>query len=200
MIGIIDYGIGNRESIKNMLRRLGIDCMITSKLEEMQQCKKLILPGVGHWNAGMANLHERGLVDGLHHLVVEKQTPILGICLGMQMLFGSSEEGNAPGLGWIKGEVKKFMPKDPSFRVPHMGWNEVITSPEDVLIPNEKQRFYFVHSYFVSGVEKEEIAGTTLFEQPFTSYVRKGHIMGVQFHPEKSHQFGMEFFMRFDQV
>lgn len=199
MITIIDYGMGNVGSIKNMLKKIGHDSIISSNKSEIEIASKLILPGVGRFDKAIENLINLNLSE----LLKEKArdgTPLLGICLGMQLLANKSEEGMIDGLGLVPGEVKKFNLLAP-FKVPHMGWNEVNYNSNSVLFKGfeqfENARFYFVHSYYFQCTLKENNIGETIFSHTFTSVVQKGNIFGVQFHPEKSHIFGMELLKNF---
>jgi glutamine amidotransferase len=201
MITIIDYGMGNMGSIENMLRRKGHKAEIASEPEQIAAASRLILPGVGAFESGMQHLNDSGLREVLHERVTRDKVPILGICLGMQLLFERSEEGELPGLGWISGEVIKF--EQPSngtkLRIPHMGWNTVIPRHSDGLFAglDETSRFYFVHSYHVEGCPDEHIAGETDYGHRFTCAVQDQHIWGVQFHPEKSHHYGIQLLANF---
>lgn len=199
MIAIIDYGLGNLGSIKNMLKKIGTEAVITSDLEVIANAPKLILPGVGAFDNGMSNLHERGLVELLNRKVVEEKTPILGICLGMQLFTNKSEEGTLPGLGWIDAETVKFATNDRKFPVPHMGWEYVTLQKESKLWGSmyEKNKFYFVHSYFVRCNQPSDVLLTTNYAHDYDSGFEKGNIVGVQFHPEKSHKYGMQLFRNF---
>jgi glutamine amidotransferase len=197
MIVIIDYGMGNLGSIANMIKKVGAKSIITSDLEEIKRADKLILPGVGSFNNGMRELKELGLIDTLNTKVLEDKTPILGICLGMQLMTQSSEEGELDGLGWIEAESKRFVSK--SLKVPHMGWNIIYNQKESKLFTptDDEERFYFVHSYYVSCNNREDILTTTSYGHNFVSSFEKENIVGVQFHPEKSHKFGMRLFKNF---
>ena len=199
MIVIIDYGIGNLASVLNMFKKIGAkDVCISSDNSIIEKADKLLLPGVGSFDAGMNNLEKSGLIPILNNKVLIKKTPILGICLGMQLLTQKSEEGIKPGLGWIDGETLKFnFNNNNELKIPHMGWNYVNVKKENPLINiNEKNRFYFVHSYYVKCKEEQSIA-TTQYGFDFTCMVKKENIFGAQFHPEKSLRFGMKFLENF---
>ncbi|MDF3028629.1 MAG: imidazole glycerol phosphate synthase subunit hisH [Fluviicola sp.] len=201
MIVIVDYGLGNLGSIKNMLQFIGFDAVISSDKEQISAAGKLILPGVGSFDQGMNNLNERGLIPVLNQRVLTDKVPILGICLGMQLLGMKSEEGIRPGLSWIDLESKKFNSTDyKSFPVPHLGW-DYVSAPEqgNKLLKgfDEETRFYFAHSYFVKCSNRNEVVLEADYIHKFDAAVLKGHIAGVQFHPEKSHRFGMQLLTNF---
>ncbi|MEQ9168059.1 MAG: imidazole glycerol phosphate synthase subunit HisH [Fulvivirga sp.] len=201
MITIVDYGMGNLASIKNMLKKIGVSAEITSSPEVLKDAKRIVLPGVGAFDNAMINIRQRGLLDVLSQKAIIEKIPFLGICLGMQILMNSSEEGKEPGLGWVEGKVKRFRfdANSDRLKVPHMGWNVVQPKDESaVLFGSMKEpRFYFVHSYYVTCDNQNHILSTTTHGVEFTSSVRKGHIYGTQFHPEKSHKFGMQLFKNF---
>lgn len=198
---IINYGLGNPLSIKNMLRKLGADAVITSDANAISNAVNLILPGVGHFETGMQNLEESGLKSLLNDLVLTEKKPILGICLGMQLMTGHSEEGNRDGLNWIDAQTVKFQFDNPAVKVPHMGWTD--TNFRGQVFNNSDfeetpPRFYYVHSYYVKCSDTKDVLaqaeyGGLVFDSGFV----KNNIMGVQFHPEKSHVFGMAFLKKF---
>ena len=201
MIVIIDYGMGNLGSIQNMLKKIGVQAEISSKRHDIESADKLILPGVGAFDAGLKNLDERGLIPVLQNQVIKNKTPILGICLGMQLMTKSSEEGDRPGLGWIDATTVrfKFGKEEQNLKIPHMGWNTVNLKKQITLFRDmfEEPRFYFVHSYHVICNNEENILATTNYGDDFVSAFQKGNIIGVQFHPEKSHKFGMKILKNF---
>ena len=200
MIGIINYGLGNLGSIRNMLTRLGYLSQIIDKPEDLKNATKIILPGVGSFDVGMSFLKNGGWVDILQEQTQKNKIPTLGICLGMQLMTKNSEEGKEQGLGWIDASVLKF--PDGNLRVPHMGWNTVIPTSRDsrlIRMEDEADRFYFVHSYYVKLNDEKLEAGFTNYGFRFTSAFQKENIYGVQFHPEKSHRFGKELLKTFCQ-
>lgn len=199
MIAIVNFGLGNLGSIQNMLKRIGADSMITSNIEEIKKAKKIILPGVGAFDTGMKNLKDFGLLETLNERVIIEKVPVLGICLGMQLLADGSEEGANTGLGWIKGYCKRFnFGKSSDLKVPHMGWNKISINKQTRLVDEiEDQRYYFVHSYYVSCDNYEDNLAECTYGIKFTCAVEKDNILGVQFHPEKSHKFGMHLLQNF---
>ena len=201
MIVIVDYSMGNVGSVLNMLKKIGVPAQISSDRRAIANAEKLILPGVGAFDRGMTLLQERDLVDLLNEKVLERQTPILGICLGMQLLSRRSEEGRLPGLGWIEADTLRFRldAENRSCKVPHMGWNTVHCTRSDTLFAEFQQtpRFYFVHSYHVVCDDEPDVLATSVHGYRFTAAVQKGHICGTQFHPEKSHRFGLSLLTRF---
>jgi len=197
MIVVIDYGMGNLGSIANMIKKVGHKCFITSDIEEIKQATKLILPGVGSFDNSMKNLTELGMIEVLNKKVLVEKTPILGICLGMQLMTKGSEEGKLSGLGWIDAQTKKFV--SDTLKIPHMGWNIIKHQKESKLFDEceSEKRFYFVHSYNVSCNQEIDILTNTNYIQDFVSSFEKENIVGVQFHPEKSHKFGMSLLKNF---
>lgn len=205
MITIVDYGMGNVGSIQNMLRRLGVESAIASDPSAVLRATKLILPGVGHFDQAMRNLCARQLLAPLNEMVQQRKVPILGICLGMQLLTeGSEEGGQEPGLGWVAARTKRFSfsGEHANLRVPHMGWNTVRVERPHPLMANmsEEPRFYFVHTYYVACEREENLLCTTEYGFRFASAIVKDHIMGTQFHPEKSHKFGLRVLENFAQL
>ncbi len=200
MIAIIDYGIGNLGSHLNMLKKIGFrDAKITSDVNEIKSASKLILPGVGSFDNGMKNLNESGLAKIIKEKVLEQNTSIIGICLGMQLMSKQSEEGILPGLGLFDAKVVKFNFNEnvEKLKIPHMGWNLVKIEKHSSLFDgmlDQKNRFYFVHSYHLVTENNEDILTTTFHGYKFVSSVQKSNIIGVQFHPEKSHKFGIKFY------
>ena len=200
-IVIIDYGMGNLRSVENKFRLSDCQIKISAEAADIMEADKLVLPGVGHFAQGMKNLKEKKLINVLENKVLKDKTPILGICLGMQLFTQSSEEGNCEGLGWIDAESKKFEFdfKESFLKVPHMGWNSLRIKKEHDLVQDiwDDDQFYFVHSYYVECKEENDILTETQYGQVFTSSIQKENIIGVQFHPEKSHDVGSKMIENF---
>lgn len=200
MIIVIDYNMGNLKSIVNMLKKSGSGAMISRSKDDILNAERLILPGVGSFDHGMENLQILGYIPLLQRKVLEEKTPILGICLGCQLFTRRSEEGLRPGLGWIDAETVRFdFGENPSsLKIPHVGWNIAAAERPGPLFPEThlEQRFYFVHSYHLKCSDPADILTTTEYGYPFTSAVSRNNIVGVQFHPEKSHRYGLEFLTR----
>lgn len=207
MITIVDYGMGNLGSVLNMFKRIGTPARISSDLSEIEDSEKLLLPGVGAFDAAMDRINTSGLRQVLDKKAREEKVPILGICLGMQLLTKGSEEGKLPGLGWIPAYSYKFQAKQ-GMPVPHMGWNEVTVSNDqplssglkDLALENENPRFYFVHSFHVKVESEEHSILKTNYDLTFDSGIQKDNILGCQFHPEKSHKFGMKLLENFSKI
>jgi glutamine amidotransferase len=192
MIVIIDYDIGNVNAIKNMLGRLGFDAKITANLNDVESADRIILPGNGAYDACLKNLRSTGLLPLLEKKVLDQKIPLLGICVGAQMLGKTSEEGIEAGLGWIDMVVKRF-PESPNLPVPNMGWRDIKSAKDDhYIVKNleKKSRFYFVHSFYMKPSKDQDILITSNYGFDFAAGVIKNNIIGVQFHPEKSHRFG----------
>ena len=201
---IINYDAGNILSVQNMIKKVGFRAEISQDKHTIEQADKLILPGVGHFDYGARQLHALGLWDILQEKVLHQKKLILGICLGAQMMTQSSEEGTEKGLGWIQGKTVRFKAENQSMKIPHMGWNNVKFGQKDHVLlkdlENEQARFYFVHKYHFQDVPKDAILTTTQYGYEFTSGFAQDNIMGVQFHPEKSHKFGMTMLKNFMQL
>jgi len=184
-----------------MLKHIGLDSTISNKAGDIEKSDKLILPGIGAFDSGMKNLRESGLIALLNLKVMEEKTSILGICLGMQLFTKESEEGNSSGLGWIDAKTVRFNfseTSDRKYRIPHMGWNSAMLKQDNPLYSNMiEPRFYFAHSYHISGINSENIVTTSLYGYEFVSSFVKDNIIGVQFHPEKSHKYGMALLKNF---
>lgn len=201
MIVIIDYGMGNLGSIANALKQTGVDAIVSADPKQIEQADRLILAGVGAFDAGMQRLNELGFVPLMERKVFEQKTPFLGICLGMQLLSRHSEEGKLPGLGWLQAETVKFNfdGQSPRLRVPHMGWNEIQVQTEHPLLADlgEEPRFYFVHSYYVNCLNRDDVLASTEYGLSFDSIIGRGNLLGTQFHPEKSHRYGKKILENF---
>lgn len=203
MIAIINYGLGNLSSIQNMCKRLGIEAVITNDPEKIRSASKLILPGVGHFKRGMENLHSSGLKDLLDEQVLQKKKPILGICLGAQLMTKHSEEGDVEGLGWVDANTVRFdSAKINGLKVPHMGWSDIQITGKMPLWSDlpEEPRFYFVHTFHFLFDVKNEVSATTTHGYDFACAFHKDNIYGTQFHPEKSHKFGMKVLENFSRI
>jgi glutamine amidotransferase len=203
MITIINYGMGNLGSVQNMFRRIGVESEITGDPAEIARAEKLLLPGVGAFDAAMEKINDSGLREVLDKKVLEEKIPTLGICLGMQLLTKSSDEGILPGLGWLQAKSLKFRFEEGSgLKIPHMGWNRVFVKKESPLIKDlpEEPRFYFVHSYYIACENEEDVLTTTPYGIDFHSIVQRGNVYGAQFHPEKSHKYGMKLLENFARL
>lgn len=190
---IVDFGMGNLHSIKKKLIRLKVNPIISSNPNEIATADKIILPGVGHFQKAMENLKKLNLIDTLNEFVQIKQKPILGICLGMQLMANKSEEGNVNGLGWIDADVVRFsVQNNLKYKIPHTGWNQIIKNKESLLMKNipDLSEFYFVHSYHFIANNLSDILNESEYEYKFVSAIEKENIFGVQYHPEKSHDVG----------
>lgn len=197
---IIDYGLGNLGSISNMLKKIGAEAKISSKEADIFNAKKLVLPGVGSFDSAIKNIRDLGLGELLNEMVLVRKTPILGICLGMHLLTNGSEEGVMSGFGWINAETIRFrFVEGKKIKIPHMGWNSLKVNQYSPILTgiNVDHRFYFVHSYHVAGCCNEDMLATTFYGYDFVSAIQKENIIGVQFHPEKSHKYGLMIFKNF---
>lgn len=204
MIFIVDFGMGNLGSVLSMVKKAGARAAISSDPAELSKAEKLILPGVGAFDSGMCKLLEMGLIDVLNNKVLKEKKLILGICLGAQILTRRSEEGTLPGLGWIDAETVRF--RIPSgnnlLKIPHMGWNEIAIKRKNSLLCGfgDQPRFYFVHSYYLKCNNSEDVIATSTYGIEFAAAVNKDNIWGTQFHPEKSHKFGLRVIKNFCDI
>lgn len=196
MIVIVDYGLGNLGSIKNMLKKAGFPSVITDDPAEIEKADKIILPGVGAFDTGMRYLQDKGMLSILNHKAMVEKVPVLGLCLGAQLITNRSEEGVLPGLGWVNGETVRFHFDNgaPQLKVPHMGWNVLQIVNDHPLLNGlpEDQRFYFVHSYHMVCRDEINVIANTTYGYTFSSIIGQGNVVGMQFHPEKSHKFGLQ--------
>jgi imidazole glycerol-phosphate synthase subunit HisH len=204
MLTIIDYGLGNILAFANVYKRLNIPVKVAKNSSDLVGATKLILPGVGAFDVAMQLFQQSGMRETVDRLVLEEETTVLGICVGMQILARSSEEGKLPGLGWIDGQVNKFDASKLSqrTRLPHMGWNDVVPAKADRLLVGLEAdaRFYFLHSYYFECDNSETILAETEYGAKFSSIVKHKNIYGVQCHPEKSHHFGVQLLKNFAEL
>ena len=205
MIRIIDYGVGNIQAFVTMFKSLGLPAERAHTSTDLTDATKLILPGVGAFDHAMEKLNKSGMRDTLDAIVLEQQVPVLGVCVGMQMLASSSDEGILPGLNWIPGHVRAFDNNTETagqLPMPHMGWNDLQVNPGSKLFSGfePQPRFYFLHSYYFDCYNKTDVAATATYGLEFPCVISKGHIHGVQCHPEKSHQFGAQLLKNFVEL
>ena len=204
MIGIVNYGVGNVRAIANIYARLGIAASIVDTADGVRRAERLILPGVGAFDWTMTHLNRSGLRDALTEKAVDEGCPVLGICVGMQMLARRSDEGSLAGLGWIDGDVRRFDVSSFAQRthLPHMGWNNIRPANHDPLFRglDDSARFYFLHSYYFAPDDPSQVVATTDYNGGFASGVRRGRMYGVQFHPEKSHEWGIRLLSNFAEI
>jgi len=203
MITITDYGVGNLASLINIFDFIGIEAISSSDPEQIASASRIILPGVGSFDRAMKALHDSALVPALEMAVFERSVPVLGICLGMHLMAHGSEEGELPGLGWIDASARRILlPQESTFKVPNNGWHRVLPRRETFLFPekNETYRYYFNHAYHLVCTDSDTIAGEIEYGARITCAIERGNIFGVQFHPEKSHRFGVELLARFAGV
>lgn len=204
MITLVNYGLGNIQAFVNIYKRLNIPVVVADTADELQQAEKIILPGVGAFDWAMTRLNESGMRACLDDLVMVQKRPVLGVCVGMQMMARRSDEGQLAGLDWIDAEVKRF--DEATFtqktHLPHMGWNDVLPKRTDCLFKGMETspRFYFLHSYYFSPVKADDVLAVTDYNGPFASAVRSGNVFGTQFHPEKSHQWGIQLLKNFAEL
>ena len=200
MIAVVDYGLGNVMAFVNIYQRLGIDVCAAKKPEEIRESSKIILPGVGAFDWAMDRLGYSGLRDELDQQVLIEKKPILGICVGMQIMSNRSEEGKLPGLGWVNSEVIKFYHAGSTLRLPHMGWNNAFIPSANVLFAGMADpSFYFLHSYYIQLVDESNAIANSNYGLDFTSAFQFENVYGVQFHPEKSHSWGVQLLKNFSE-
>lgn len=200
MIAIIDHGMGNLGSVQNMLRKVGAESVRTTDRAEIARASRLVLAGVGAFDAAMERLEALDLVGVLNEQVIDRRVPVLGVCLGMQLMARSSEEGCRPGLGWVDGHVRSFsFSPQRQLPIPHMGWEVVVPTRPSPLFDRdeEEQRFYFSHKFHLVADDWGDVAATSFYGHDFTAAVHRHNILGAQFHPEKSHVFGLNLYRRF---
>jgi imidazole glycerol-phosphate synthase subunit HisH len=202
MINIIDYNMGNLRSVQKAFERIGIPAKITANADEIAASRKLVLPGVGHFSKAVKILKSNGLFEALNQAVQIKKIPILGICLGMQLMAEFSEEGSAKGFGWIKAEVSRFSFLQKNLRIPHMGWNKLFIQNDDTLFKgiDTDNFYYFVHSYFIECANQGDVLSETDYGNTFVSAFQHENIFGCQFHPEKSHDAGLKILKNFAEL
>jgi len=203
MITIVDYGLGNVQAFANIYKRLNIPVRTAQNADQLAQAERIILPGVGAFDWALQRLEATGMRTCLDELVLERRVPVLGVCVGMQIMARRSDEGKLPGLGWFDAEVKRFddsVAGAEKMRLPHMGWNDAEQDGAGLFAGLESSRFYFLHSYFFSPGSQEQVLARTDYHGAFASAVRSGNIFGVQFHPEKSHQWGIQLLKNFSEL
>ena len=204
MITIVDYGMGNLGSIHNMFKKIGVQSVIVTEPEQVAAAHTLVLPGIGKFDHAMSSLADRGLRGPVEDAALVRRIPVLGICLGMQLMTRGSEEGDLPGLGWFDAETRLLAGASQSLRVPHMGWNTIrLQKPSHLFDENaaeSEQRFYFVHSFAIHCRDPKDVLATTTYGIEFASAFARDNLIGVQFHPEKSHKFGMNLLRRFADI
>ena len=202
MIYIVDYGVGNIQAFLNLFKRIGVDAQRARTSEALGGATRLILPGVGHFDHAMQRLNDSGMRSRLEELVLENKVPVFGICVGMQMLAQGSDEGSLSGLNWVPGRVRSFAshPKSSELPMPHMGWNELQLGSDSKLFSrgfDNAPQFYFLHSYYFDASDKGDVAATACYGIDFDAVVARGHIHGIQCHPEKSHHWGEQLMKNF---
>jgi imidazole glycerol-phosphate synthase subunit HisH len=203
MVTIVNYGLGNIQAVVNIYKRLNLPVAVADSTVELARAEKIILPGVGAFDWAMTKLHESGMRECLDDMVIVKKRPVLGICVGMQMMARRSDEGELPGLGWIDAEVKRFDETtfDQKTHLPHMGWNDVQPRDTGCLFKGmPSPRFYFLHSYYFAPGNPGDVLAITDYNGSFASAVRSGNVFGSQFHPEKSHQWGIQLLKNFAEM
>lgn len=204
MITIVDYGVGNIQAFVNIYKELGIPCFLAKTKDDLNNASKIILPGVGHFDFAMKKLTDSGMIEILNHKVLQEKTPVLGICVGMQMMAKNSDEGVLNGLGWFDAQVKKIdtTPLQQKTRLPHMGWNSVKQVKENIFFNNREkyEEFYFLHSFSMKCEESDDVVAVANYGDEIVTIVQKENIVGIQCHPEKSHQVGIQFLQNFTKL
>ncbi|KPF68700.1 imidazole glycerol phosphate synthase subunit HisH [beta proteobacterium AAP99] len=205
MIGIVDYGVGNIQAFLTLFKRLGLEARRANTPDMLAGATRLVLPGVGHFDHAMKRLNDSGLRTKLERMVLEAQVPVIGVCVGMQMLADGSDEGSMPGLGWVPGRVRAFAshPASADLPMPHMGWNDLHASPTSKLFGrgfDAAPQFYFLHSYYFDAQDKNDVAATAHYGMDFDAVVSRGQVHGVQCHPEKSHHWGVQLLKNFAEL
>ncbi len=205
MIQIVDYGMGNIQAFMTLFKRLGIETHRSQSPQALEGATRLILPGVGHFDHAMQRLNESGMRPVLEELVIGRRVPVLGVCVGMQMLAAGSDEGSLPGLNWVPGHVKAFgsHARSAHLPMPHMGWNDLQPRAGAKLFASgfdEAPRFYFLHSYYFDALDKADVAATAHYGMDFDAVVSRGNVHGVQCHPEKSHHWGTQLLKNFAEL
>lgn len=205
MICIVDYGVGNIQAFLNLFKRLGVEARRADTPDTLSDAVRLVLPGVGHFDHAMQRLNESGMRPKLEELVLGVKVPVVGICVGMQMLARGSDEGKLPGLNWVPGRVRALasQPKSADLPLPHMGWNELQPRAHSKLFSKgfeEAPQFYFLHSYFFDADDKQDVAATASYGIDFDAVVSRGHVHGIQCHPEKSHHWGEQLLKNFVEL
>lgn len=205
MIGVIDYGVGNIQAFMTLFKRLGLEAQRADTAAALEDATRLVLPGVGHFDHAMQRLNDSGMRPKLEQLVQQAQVPVVGVCVGMQMLADGSDEGKLPGLGWIPGRVRAFAshPETAQLPMPHMGWNDLQPCHSSKLFArgfDNAPQFYFLHSFYFDAQDKNDVAATAHYGMDFDAVVSRGHIHGVQCHPEKSHHWGAQLLKNFAEL
>ena len=202
MIKIINYGLGNIRAFINLYKSLDIDISVANSHTDLKNCDKIILPGVGSFDTAIEKINNSGMRESLDELVLVKKKPVLGICVGMQIMLSSSEEGKLDGLSWIKSKVVKFDINSKLYKIPHMGWNNIIIRNDNPLLNNlnDRSRFYFLHSYYCDINNNNKVLASTNYQIEFPSVFNYDNIFGIQCHPEKSHGSGLIFLKNFSKI
>lgn len=201
MIAIIDYGLGNVNAFLNFYNRSNIKCFIARTSNDIRKADKIILPGVGSFDGALSKFNDSGMRNEIENQISKKRIPILGVCVGMQIMFQRSEEGNLEGLGWFKGAVKKIKSKEQNIKLPHMGWNKINKKADDPILRGlDETYFYFLHSFVADFDESYSVLAESTYHQTFPSIVKKDNLFGIQCHPEKSHDVGAKFLINFSEI